>query len=130
MLCALKVGCSRPLHGTHSQQLLPALLEALPGRAVLPSSRPLLHNNPQLPAAGVHLLLLRLLLRGHDGEGAVPASCCVCNSSKAHAAGLCLRRCSPSAWLQVLVALFYVETKGVPIEECPFLFKEHWFWKR
>ena len=30
----------------------------------------------------------------------------------------------------ILVALLFVEPKGVPIEDCPFLFKKHWFWKR
>lgn len=30
----------------------------------------------------------------------------------------------------ILVALLFVEPKAVPIEDCPFLFKKHWFWKR
>ena len=30
----------------------------------------------------------------------------------------------------ILVWLLFVETKAVPIEDCPFLFKRHWFWKR
>ena len=30
----------------------------------------------------------------------------------------------------ILVALLFVEPKAVPIEDCPFLFKRHWFWKR
>lgn len=34
------------------------------------------------------------------------------------------------AVMTVFVAFFFVETKGVPLEECPFIFKKHWFWKR
>ena len=30
----------------------------------------------------------------------------------------------------ILVWMLFVETKAVPIEDCPFLFKRHWFWKR
>ncbi|KAK9802742.1 hypothetical protein WJX73_006127 [Symbiochloris irregularis] len=32
--------------------------------------------------------------------------------------------------MTIFVYFFYVETKNVPIEECPFLFWDHWFWKR
>jgi hypothetical protein len=32
--------------------------------------------------------------------------------------------------MTVFVFFFYIETKGVPIEMTPFIFKEHWFWKR
>ncbi|KAK9839129.1 hypothetical protein WJX74_010039 [Apatococcus lobatus] len=34
------------------------------------------------------------------------------------------------AFMTVFVYLFFPETKGIPIEECPLLFKSHWFWKR
>lgn len=34
------------------------------------------------------------------------------------------------AVMTIFVAFFFVETKGVPLEECPFIFKKHWFWKR
>ncbi len=32
--------------------------------------------------------------------------------------------------MTIFVGFFFVETKGVPLEECPFIFKKHWFWKR
>jgi hypothetical protein len=32
--------------------------------------------------------------------------------------------------MTTFVGFFFVETKGVPLEECPFIFKKHWFWKR
>ncbi|KAK9914909.1 hypothetical protein WJX75_002176 [Coccomyxa subellipsoidea] len=32
--------------------------------------------------------------------------------------------------MTVSVALFFPETKGVPIEDCPFVFKKHWYWKK
>lgn len=28
------------------------------------------------------------------------------------------------------VYLFFPETKGVPIEDCPYVFKHHWYWKK
>jgi len=28
------------------------------------------------------------------------------------------------------VYLLFPETKGVPIEDCPYVFKKHWYWKR
>ena len=28
------------------------------------------------------------------------------------------------------VYLFFPETKGVPIEDCPYVFKKHWYWKK
>ena len=34
------------------------------------------------------------------------------------------------AFMTTFVYLFFPETKGIPIEECPLLFKTHWFWKR
>jgi len=33
------------------------------------------------------------------------------------------------AVMTTFVYFFYIETKGVPIEMTPFIFKEHWFWK-
>ncbi|CAL8468711.1 g8251 [Coccomyxa elongata] len=32
--------------------------------------------------------------------------------------------------MTVSVYLFFPETKGVPIEDTPFVFKKHWYWKR
>ena len=28
------------------------------------------------------------------------------------------------------VYLFFPETKGIPIEDCPYVFKHHWYWKK
>ena len=30
----------------------------------------------------------------------------------------------------VSVYLLFPETKGMPIEDCPYVFKHHWYWKR
>lgn len=32
--------------------------------------------------------------------------------------------------MTIVVAAFYPETKGLPIEEAPHVFADHWFWKR
>jgi hypothetical protein len=32
--------------------------------------------------------------------------------------------------MTTFVYFFYIETKGVPIEETPFIFRGHWWWKR
>lgn len=33
-------------------------------------------------------------------------------------------------FMTIFVFLFYPETKGLAIEECPRVFRKHWFWKR